>query len=104
MFSTPALVLWDSLRILAAVAALFVVGVTPFILLRTLSWHQRIRFVASAIVAAAIVGGYLQSLGTVPDQWGWRTVLITLGMIGFAVGCLAYLQDQLPEPARRHRR
>lgn len=101
MFSTPALVFWDTLRLVAAGAALFVIGSTPFVLLRRLDWHQRLRFFASALVAAAIAGGYLQVLGTVPDQWGWRTVMITIGMIGLAVGWNAFL---LANPTSRHRR
>ena len=94
------IVLWDVLRIVAAVAALVVLAVTPFAVIRTpLVWHQKARFIGLAMLGPPVIGGYLTQLGTVPDQGGWRTVLIATGLVVAAAGMVGYWRA----PAR-HRR
>lgn len=94
MFATPYLVVFDSLRLIAGIAAIALIGCTPFALTRPhLRWHQRLRFIGSALVSFAIVGAYLQALGTQPTQW-WRTVAITIGVIAGLVGMIAFFRDQ----------
>lgn len=105
MFSSPELILWDTMRVLAALASIVVIGVTPFALTRPMTWDQRMRFIGSALVGLAIVGAYLQGLGAVPDQW-WRTVAVTVGMLLSAIGWTAHLHatSRNAPPPSRHRR
>ena len=106
MFSTPGLIVWDTLRIIAAVGGLAVVGMTPFALAKPrMTWDQRIRFIGSAMLGAAVIGAYLYQLGTYPEQW-WRTILVVLGIVFGAIG-LAHFLHRYREAARgpsRHSR
>lgn len=105
MFSTPELIVWDGLRLVAALASLVVSLTTPWIVMgRAMTWHQRLRFIGAALVGAAIVSAYLQALGTVPRTY-WHTVAISIGMVMLAIGWVTYLRSTVPiSPPRRHRR
>lgn len=100
MFGTPELILFDSLRIVAGLASLGVIALTPYALTRhRMDWSQKTRFVGLAMLSAAIVGAYLEALGTVPAAW-WRTALICAGAVFGLVGLVGFVSA----PRRRHDR
>lgn len=102
MFGSPELILFDSMRVVAALAALVIIGATPFAVARPrMSWGQRLRFIGLAAVCTAIVGSYLEALGTIPPAW-WRTVLITLGALLSLAGVLTFLRDDSHPTRGRH--
>lgn len=105
MFATPAVAVFDALRIIAASLSLLIIGLTPYAITRpSVTWHQRLRFLGSALLGSAIVGAYLESLGTLPSQW-WRTPLVTLGILASFVGLVAHLRTTgLRGPRGRHDR
>lgn len=92
MFGTTALILHDSLRIIAALACIVVIAATPYVLFkgRRFGWPRQLRIIGAALVGGAIVGGYLQTLGT-PAPSVWRLSLITLGALAQATGLVVFL-------------
>jgi peptidoglycan/LPS O-acetylase OafA/YrhL len=93
VFSTLYIALYDTLRLLAASAGLFIVATTPYAVTRRgMRWHQRARFVGLALLSGAIIGAYLLALGTVPEFW-WRTWLVTAGIVLGMIGTVAYLWE-----------
>lgn len=85
------LIIYDGLRIIAALCALGVVGMTPFALVRQhMAWGQRARFIGAASIGVAVMHSYLTSLGTVPNS-AWRLVLISIGLIASLAGWASFL-------------
>lgn len=107
MFSTPALTVYDSLRLLAALACVVTIALTPYILItgKGFGWPRQLRIAGAALVGVGIAGGYLVTLGTAPPS-PWRLVVIALGALAQAVGLVAYLvrerygADDLPAGPR----
>ena len=99
------LIIYDALRIIAALAALGVVAMTPFALARRrMAWGQKARFIGAAAVGVAIIGAYLTTLGTVPTS-AWRLVVIAVGLIISAAGWASFLWVETSSaPTIRHRR
>lgn len=98
------IIIFDTLRIIAALAALAVLAMTPYALVRRrMSWHQKARFIGAAVVGCGIIGSYLSTLGTVPPA-AWRLIVITIGLIISLVGTAAYLRDTVASAPTRHRR
>lgn len=92
MFGTPALIWFDSLRVLAALGCVVTVAVTPYVLIKgkNFGWPRQLRIAGAALVGVAITGGYLASLGdAVPSVW--RLALITMGALAQAVGMVAFV-------------
>lgn len=92
MFGTPALIWPDTLRIVAALASIVTVAITPYVLIkgRNFGWPRQLRIAGAALVGLSITGGYLATLGA-PVPSLWRLVLITMGAIAQAVGLVAFV-------------
>jgi PAS domain S-box-containing protein len=92
VFGTPALALYDSLRMVAALACIVIIALTPYILIKGkgFGWPRQLRISGAALVGVGITGGYLVTLGTDPSSPG-RLVVIALGALAQAVGLVAYL-------------
>lgn len=93
------IVVWDVVRVIAALASLAVTGLTAYVLVRdrgVLPRHQRMRFLGSGLLGPPLVVAYLSQLGTLPDQYGWRTAFITAAMLLFAAGLLGFIGARHP--------
>lgn len=94
VFSTPPLILFDTLRILAGIACLVLVCITPYaVQQREMKWSQRVRFIGSAALSVALISSYIQNLGTLPPV-PWRTLLGGVGAIAIAVGSIFYVKER----------
>lgn len=98
------LIIFDTLRIVAALCALGVVGMTPFALVRRrMAWGQMARFIGASAIGVAVIHSYLTSLGTVPAS-PWRLVVISLGLIVSVAGWASFLWVETSSTSTRHRR
>jgi PAS domain S-box-containing protein len=87
------IVWWDLLRCVAAVACLVVAGCAVATVVQPMLWHQRARILFSAVISFAIIHGQITNLGSAPMS-GARTVALTVGLVGFAVGMAGLVREQ----------
>lgn len=78
----------DILRWIGAGASLALMPVCVYAILRRITWDQRIRFLALALIGATVVGSQLDRLGT-PGTW--RTPVITVGVLLGLAGSVMFL-------------
>lgn len=84
------LVLYDTLRIVAASAAFLLIAASPYVVLHTHHWSMRARIIGSAMVCVGLAAAYLATLGDSPGA-PWRLAIIAAGVVTQAVGAGAYL-------------
>lgn len=82
---TPA----DLDRYLCAVLGVFLDATCVYCIFRPMTWDQRLRFIALALLGVVTVGGQLARLG---EDGNWRMPVLTVGMAAALVGSLMYLR------------
>lgn len=85
------LVLYDALRISAAVSAILLIAASPWVIGQGgTHWSMRARIIGSALVCVGLAAAYLTTLGDAPGA-PWRLAIIAAGVVVQAVGAGAYL-------------
>lgn len=83
--------LYDVVRLIAAIAAIWLVVVSPYVLvLGAGHWSMRARIIGSALVCIGLAAAYLGTLGNSPGVL-WRLALIAVGVVVQAVGATAFV-------------
>ena len=97
LFSTPSLIFFDSLRIVAGLACLVMVVTAPYAIYRDgMNWHQKLRFIGAAGLAVALIASYISTLGTNP-QVPWRSLVAAVSVIMTSIGYVAYVRQRQSE-------
>ena len=83
--------LYDVMRVVAAVAAIWLIIASPYVLVLGLQhWSMRARIAGAALVCVGLAAAYLTTLGDSPGA-PWRLAIIAAGVVVQAVGATAYV-------------
>lgn len=88
-FGSPLLVVVDTLRILSLLGGVFVVIVTPSIILRVAHWGQAVRFGALFGFCLVSIDSRLEHLGDYPSL---RMLFDVAAIVAAVVGVWSYLR------------